>query len=129
MTETLNDYVFANNSNILQIRSTSDLRQGINGNGLDYASTVPEATPRNHFIARYEIDTQKLYLLPKPLKKYCTDHQISYDNLVQDMVAGMGARKIQMRLGKGTHLNLPPSRCIVVDYSEGIPDEPQSPED
>jgi len=129
VTETLNDYVFANNSNILQIRSTSDLRQGINGNGLDYASTVPEATPRNHFIARYEIDTQKLYLLPKPLKKYCTDHQISYDNLVQDMVAGMGARKIQMRLGKGTHLNLPPSRCIVVDYSEGIPDEPQSPED
>jgi|TARA_R110000744_G_scaffold40431_1_gene91701 hypothetical protein len=127
--ETLNDYVFANNNNILQIRSTADLRQGVNGNGLDYASVVPEATPRNHFIARYEIDTQKLYLLPKPLKQYCTDHQLSYDSLVQDMTTGMGAKKVQMRLGKGTHLNLPPSRCIVVDYSEGIPDEPQSSED
>jgi hypothetical protein len=101
----------------------------VNGNALDYGGAVPEATPRNHFVARYEIDTQKLFLLPKPLKKYCTDHQISFDNLVQDMTDTMGARKVQMRLSKGTHLNLPPSRCIVVDYSEGVLDEPQSVDD
>ena len=129
VSETLNNYVFENNNNILQIKSTADLRASVNGNALDYGGAVPEATPRNHFVARYEIDTQKLYLLPKPLKKYCTDHQISFDNLVQDMTEVMGAKKVQMRLSKGTHLNLPPSRCIVVDYSEGVLDEPQSVDD
>jgi len=111
--QTLNDYVHENFNNILMIKSTDDLRKQ-SGNGLD-SLVIPDALPRGKLVARYETDLKKAYLIPKPLKAWCGAQQINYSSFVEDLVSKLGAKRTKIRLGKGTHLNLPPSSVIVVN--------------
>jgi hypothetical protein len=111
--EYINDYIHENYGNILWIKSTDDLR-AINGNGIDEL-IVPEQQPRGKLVARYETDVKRLYLAPKPFKHWCTEQQINYASLMTDLAECMNARKAKMRLGKGTHMNLPPSNVLVLD--------------
>ena len=115
--ETLNNYIHEHWSNVLWIKSTDDLRQdGNNSNnpGLD-SLIVPEALPRGQLVARYETDLKKAYLIPKPLRIWCGEQQINYAAFVEDLTANMGAKKVKMRLSRGTHMQLPPTDVIVVD--------------
>ena len=112
----LNDYINEHWVNILQIRSTDDLRKQSN-DGLDVL-VVPEATPRGKLVARYETDLKLAYLIPKPLRKWCTAQQINYTSFVQDLMDKLNGRKTKVRLGKGTQMNLPSTDVIVVDCSK-----------
>ena len=111
--ETLNDYIHEHWSNVLWIKSTDDLRKN-DGSGLD-SLIVPEALPRGQLVARYETDLKKAYLIPKPLRIWCGEQQINYAAFVEDLIANMGAKKMKMRLSKGTHMQLPPTDVIVVN--------------
>lgn len=113
--EILNSYVLEHIDQVLQIKSTEDQRSKHN-NGLD-SIIVPEARPRMNFVARYETDVQKLFLVPKPLREWCTQQQINYGSFVEDMKKELGAQKLKVRLGKGTHMNLPPADAIVVEFA------------
>ena len=113
--EVLNDYIHEHWSNVLWIKSTDDLRKNDNI-GLD-SLVVPEALPRGKLVARYETDLKKAYLIPKPLRMWCSEQQINYGAFVQDLKSKMGATKTKMRLSKGTHMHLPPSDVIVVNCS------------
>jgi hypothetical protein len=114
--QTLNDYIAENFNNILMLKSTDDLRKlvGEPSNGLD-SLVVPDALPRGKLIARYETDIQKAYLLPKPLKSWCATQQINYGAFMENLKTKLGAKRGKVRLGKGTHLNLPPSDVIIVN--------------
>lgn len=114
--QTLNDYIAENFNNILMLKSTDDLRKlvGEPSNGLD-SLVVPDALPRGKLIARYETDIQKAYLLPKPLKSWCATQQINYGAFMEALKTKLGAKRGKVRLGKGTHLNLPPSDVIIVN--------------
>ena len=111
----LNSYILEHVDQVLQIKSTEDLRSK-HGNGLD-SIIVPEARPRMNFVARYETDLQKLFLVPKPLREWCTKQQINYGSFVDDLKSEMNAKKLKVRLGKGTHMNLPPTDAIMVDFA------------
>ena len=113
--DVLNSYVLEHIDQVLQIKSTEDLRSK-HGNGLD-TIIVPEARPRMNFIARYETDLQKLFLVPKPLREWCTEQQINYGAFVAELKTTLGAKKMKVRLGKGTHMNLPPADAIVVEFA------------
>ena len=113
--DVLNSYILEHIDQVLQIKSTEDLRSK-HGNGLD-SIIVPEARPRMNFVARYETDVRKLFLVPKPLQKWCTDQQINYGSFVNDLKSKLGAQKMKARLGKGTHMNLPPTDVLVVDFA------------
>jgi hypothetical protein len=115
--EVLNDYIHEHYSKVLWIKSTDDARAD--------ASTlvVPEAVPRGELVARYETDLKKIFLLPKPLKKWCGAHQIDYSSFTNDLRDKLGAVRGNIRLSKGTHLNLPPARVIIVDCKIGIDNE------
>jgi hypothetical protein len=113
--DVLNSYVLEHIDQVLQIKSTEDLRSK-HGNGLD-TIIVPEARPRMNFVARYETDLQKLFLVPKPLREWCTEQQINYGSFVNELKAKLGAQMAKVRLGKGTHMNLPPANAIVVDFA------------
>jgi len=129
VTETLNNYISEHWSNILWIKSTDDGRGDIDSNPLDMLA-LPEVTPRGKFVARYETDVKKVYLLPKPLKTWCIDQQINYEQLVRDLTEKMKAKKVSIRLSKGTHMNLPVARVICVDFSiDGVPDGSEGDED
>ena len=112
--ETLNDYIHEHWSNVLWIKSTDDLRKQED----DVASLViPEALPRGKLVARYETDLKRAYLIPKPLKAWCGEQQINYNAFIHDLKTKLGATNTTMRLSKGTHMNLPVTRVIVVDCS------------
>jgi hypothetical protein len=125
--ETLvNDYVNDNYGSILWIKSTDDLRgssSSDNNNGLD-SLRVPDQQPRMKFVARYETDTQKLFLVPKPLRAWCARHRLNYDSFVKEAGTKLSAHTGKVRLSKGTKLNLPPTNvlilhCAVMDAPEG----------
>jgi len=118
--QTLNEYVNEHYDNILRIKSTSDLRKQ---DGTPMESIIlPEAIPRNRLVARYETDINKLYLVPKPLRIWCGEQQINYAAFVHDLTEKLGAKRIKMRLSKGTPLNMPPTDVLVVQFS-GAGDE------
>ena len=112
MTEVLNDYINEHWGNVLWIKSTDDLRK----NEAE-SIVIPEVLPRGKLVARYETDLKRAYLVPKPLKIWCGEHQINYSSFVSDLKTKMGARKSKIRLSKGTHMNLPPTDVIIVDCS------------
>jgi hypothetical protein len=118
----LTDYLAEHYGSLLRIKSTDDARKA--STGIDHL-IVPEAIPRgNSFVARYEYDVKKLYLLPKPLKEWCGKQQINYSGFVEGLKTGRTkATKTKMRLSKGTQMNLPPADVIVVDCTEFMDDE------
>ena len=124
--QTLNEYVNEHYDNILRIKSTSDLRKR-DGSAIE-SIILPEAIPRNRLVARYETDVKKLYLVPKPLRMWCGEQQINYAAFVNDLTEQLGAKRIKMRLSKGTPLDLPSIDVIVVQFS-GVGDEEGSAED
>ena len=111
--DTLNDYINEHWGNILMIKSTDDLRKD-NGNGLDQL-IVPEASPRMKLVARYETDIKRIYLVPKPLKEWCIKHQVNYSSFRDDLIKKLNGRSGVVRLGKGTHMNMPPTGVLIVD--------------
>lgn len=117
----LTDYLAENYNNILRIKSTDDARK--QSTGLDHLIT-PDAIPRVAFVARYEYDIKKLYLLPKPLKEWCGKQQLNYSGFVDGLKTGRtNATKAKMRLSKGTYMNLPPVDVLMIDCREFLNDE------
>ena len=121
--ELLNDYIHEHWSNVLWIKSTDDLRK----NEAE-SLVIPEALPRGKLVARYETDLKRAYLIPKPLKSWCGDHQVNYNSLLNDLKEKLNARRTKMRLSKGTHMNLPPTDVIIVDCSIDVLDGPKDAE-
>jgi hypothetical protein len=118
----LTDYLAEHYNSMLRIKSTDDSRKG--NTGLDHL-IQPDAIPRgNSFIARYEYDVKKLYLLPKPLKEWCGKQQINYSGFIEGLKAGRTkATRTKIRLSKGTQMNLPPTDVFVLDCTEFMDDE------
>ena len=112
--DTLNDYIHEHWSNVLWIKSTDDLRKQEDG---VTPLIIPESVPRGQLVARYETDLKKVYLVPKPLKKWCGEQQINYNSFVNELITKLGGKRTKARLSKGTHLGLPPTDVIVVDCS------------
>jgi hypothetical protein len=116
--ETLNDYIHEHWSNVLWIKSTDDLRKQ-DGEIDDEVSDliIPEERARVKFVARYETDLKRAYLVPKPLKIWCGEQQINYSSFVHDLKTKLGATTGMVRLSKGTKMALPATRVIQVDCS------------
>ena len=96
---------------ILKIKST-DTAQSAEGIS---PLVIPDQNPRGSLVARYETDTNMLYIVPKPFKKWLGEQKLDYTGVVAGMQKEMGAVRKQMRLSKGTNLHLPPIRAIAVE--------------
>ena len=119
--DTLTSYLAENYNNILRIKSTDDARTGTDA--LEHL-IIPDASPRISLVARYEYDIKKMYLLPKPLREWCSKQQINYQTFVESLKTGQTRAVVKkIRMGKGTHMNLPPSDTLVIDCSEFMSDE------
>ena len=117
----LTDYMAENYNNMLRIKSTEDAR---NTAGALDKIIIPDGSPRGQLVARYEYDIKKLYLLIKPLKAWCGKQQINYAGLVDGLKSGgTKATKAKVRLGKGTHINMPPTDVLVLDCTGFMDDE------
>lgn len=123
--ELIAEYYFDNVNNFLRIRSGLSAGEDDESTGLDHLIT-PDANPRIHLLGRHETDTNTLYLMPKPFKKWCSDRQIDYGGVIKDLKTGPAKAKSQSkRLGTGTKLNLPPVSTIRLYGTGWLNDEPK----
>jgi hypothetical protein len=88
---------------ILKIKSTEKAQ---NAEGVT-PMVIPEQNPRGMFVARYETDTNMLYIVPKTFKMWLGEQKIDYTSTVEGMQKEMGAKRMKMRLTRGTNFNLP----------------------
>ena len=107
------DFARDNWGSILKIKSTDDNRDDV----VDLV--IPENMPKNKLIGRYETDTKLMFIPIKEFKKYLVDQYINYASTVKSLKEEMGATSKVVRITKGTSLNLPSQRCIVVKM-EGL---------
>lgn len=107
----LGDYMAENVNNILRIKSTADARK----KGVE-EMVQPEASPRSYLVGRYEYDLKKMYLVVKPFREWCVKHQTNYASVIDGLKQTNNAKKEKCRLGKGTHINIPPVDVIVIDF-------------
>lgn len=74
-------------------------------------------------VGRYETDIKYAYLLLKPLKKWCTQQQISYPSFEEDLKKAYGAKKIKIRISRGTQTQLPATWVLAIDCSTVVVEE------
>ena len=114
----ITDYMSENWSNVLKIKSTATAA------GADGVApiVIPEQSPRNAIIARYEPDTSMLYIVQKPFKQWLGEQHIDFISTVDGLTQQMGAKKVKKRLCKGTNFNLPSAWTIAVKL-EGLDED------
>ena len=98
----LADFLTENHSNILIIDAKPD------ANGL---LSTPKNRNINKIMARYEPDTEKLFISSSAIKDYCTKKQFSYQSLVQLT----GAKSNTKRMAVGTGVVSAPVRVLEFD--------------
>jgi hypothetical protein len=116
-TATVGEYVDENINNILRIKQSIDLRRGdIGDGGVAEQIIQPDGQGvRGNLLGRYEYDVKKLYLAVKPFRSWCVKHQINFAATVDSLKASNGAVTKKVRLAKGTHMNILPVACVVMD--------------
>lgn len=92
---------------------------------------VPDETPHGSLLGRFEIDTNTLYLLPKPFKNWCTEKQVDFkwvmDGLKKEPCY---AKSVAKRIAAGTNMNLPAVNAIRLKGAAWLQeDENEDPED
>ena len=111
---TVGEYVSENINNILRINSQVDLRKDIGG--VEQA-VIPDsvALRGQQLIGRYEYDIKRVYLSVKPFRAWCVKHQINYAATVDSLKNSHNAETRKIRLGRGTHMNIMPVSCLIIE--------------
>ena len=98
------------NNNMLIVNSTVDKRSGL--------TQAPIREPRGELMIRYEPDTKLLYIAAKALRDWCSDSQVSYKMLCDDL------RKLNVLKGlpkksmsKGSDITTPAVVALMIDCS------------
>lgn len=105
--ELLGRYLAEKWNNILWINDTEDS----DGELSNISSLVPpaEKDPRSFIVARYETTSEKLYLLPTPLKDWCVKNQINYSEFLKKLKVKFDAKSEQKRIFADTYMGKTPS--------------------
>lgn len=107
-------YTYENLGRILQIKSTIDRRNKDSIVGIDDL-VQPDQQPKTaDIIGRYETDLHILYLLPGPFKIWLADQQINYNSVLAELKSKYNAKKLKVRLTKGTKLQMPVADTVQI---------------
>lgn len=108
---TLGEFINSEIANTLIIDDAVDLRLGF--------AKPPVLEPRGQLNIRIEPDTQKMFVLAKTLKAYCTKYQIPYMELCNKLEKmNILTGKAKRRLGKGSKFQSIPTECLVFDLRD-----------
>jgi hypothetical protein len=99
------------NNNMLIINSTVDKRSGL--------TEAPVREPRGELISRFEPDTKQLFISVKILREWCSENQVSYKALVDDLnTLGAGMGIIKKAMSRGSDMSTPAVSALVVDCAK-----------
>lgn len=79
---------------------------------------VPDARPQHGWVMRHEYDVHKLYIRPKPLREWCIKNGYIFSDILSMMETEMNGKRVKMRLGRGTTLDLTPAWTIEISWNE-----------
>jgi hypothetical protein len=106
----IGDFINRHHNNLLVVEDGVDKRTN--------KSKYPELLPKGALLMRYEPDTHKMYIASKAFKADCVDIQINYkDTLTQLETCGIMLKSDNKRLGKGSSIMSPATRCLVFNTS------------
>jgi len=99
--------------NTLVINDEVDKRTGV--------ELLPILEPRGELTVRMEPDTQKLFLVSKKFRDYCSKNQITLKDVLNALASeGVYVGTVKKRMSKGTKLSsTPPVDTYVFDCSRG----------
>lgn len=109
----IGEYWNEHRRNTLVINGEVDKRTGV--------ELLPILEPQGELILRMEPDTQKLFIIAKKLRNWCSEHQITIKDVLNTLAAeGVFTGVIKKRMAKGTKLgSVPPVDAYVFDCSKG----------
>jgi hypothetical protein len=99
--------------NSLIINGEVDKRTGV--------EMLPILEPQGELIIRMEPDTQRLYIIAKKLRNWCSSHQITIKDVLNSLTTdGVYMGVVKKRMAKGTKLtNVPAVDTFMFDCSKG----------
>ena len=107
---TIGDFINRHHSNLLVVEDGVDKRTNI--------GKFPELLPKGALLMRYEPDTHRMYIAAKAFKADCVEIQIDYKDTVKQLeTSGVMLKTDNKRLGKGSSIMSPATRCLVFDTS------------
>lgn len=81
---------------------------------------LPVMEPRGELLVRFEPDKKRLYIAVSAFRRYCTERQIHYKDLTQELQRkGVLLGLINKRLSKGMKMVSPAVRVLEMDVSSG----------
>jgi hypothetical protein len=109
----IGEYWNEHRRNTLVINDEVDKRTGV--------EMLPILEPQGELILRMEPDTQKLYIIAKKLRSWCSAHQITLKDVLNSLTAdSVYLGTVKKRMAKGTKLgSVPPVDAFVFDCSKG----------
>jgi len=109
----IGEYWNEHRRNSLVINDKVDMRTGV--------EMLPILEPSGELIIRMEPDTQKLFIIAKKLRTWCSQHQITLKDVLNSLTAeGVYAGMVKKRMAKGTKLgSVPAVDAFVFDCSKG----------
>jgi hypothetical protein len=109
----IGEYWNEQRQNTLVINDEIDKRTGV--------ELLPILEPRGELTVRMEPDTQKLFLVAKKFREYCSKNQITLKDILNALASeGVYAGTVKKRMSKGTKLSsTPPVDAYVFDCSRG----------
>ena len=114
--DTIAAYLADNNRSILRLKSTDKEVYDPEMETL----ISPEQLPMYKFVGRHEFDTNTLYLLPAPFKKWCLLRKIDYGSTRRAIMEQMNGTAMKFRLGTNTNLKLPSTHVLKLSWSEEV---------
>lgn len=109
----IGEYWNEQRQNTLVINDEIDKRTGV--------ELLPILEPRGELTVRMEPDTQKLFLVSKKFREYCSKNQITLKDVLNALAAeGVYVGTVKKRMSKGTKLSsTPPVDTYVFDCARG----------
>lgn len=106
------------NNNMLIVNSFVDRRNGL--------VEAPVREPRGELMIRYEPDTKLLFIAAKALRDWCSDTQISY-KMLSDELKKMGVMKglLKKSMSKGSDISTPSVVALMLDCSVATELDPE----
>lgn len=109
----IGEYWNEQRQNTLVINDEIDKRTGV--------ELLPILEPRGELTVRMEPDTQKLFIITKKFREYCSKNQITLKDVLNALASeGVYVGTVKKRMSKGTKLSsTPPVDTYVFDCSRG----------
>jgi hypothetical protein len=119
----IGEFLLKYNANILVINHNSTSRSGI--------AAAPIVNPRGAIIVRYEPDTHRILILRSPLREFCVDRQVVFNDMLAALnKEGSFLGLARTRMETGTDMKAPPVEVLEFDSDKlGIAPEVAVPTD